>query len=393
MAYFVAAKWQQIPMAKPLFSVSQTVLRGESVWVASVSQRVTGKRHRLFAGSKADATRAANEFLASHQQFGAEGQINAQERALLARWRGRLSLDEMEHALRVASEKLATSGSKSILEAAELWLEEQKPGWKPRTLTGNRQQIGILCRDLGGVALADLTPDEIAQHIRARGASARNQWGVVAAFLRWCRTPKGWMSGNPMEQLRPPARQTKRKEVFTPEDLRALLEGSPAPFRRLIALQALAGLRHSEAVRAQVRDLDLAQGILYVGELKTSARGLRERYVTLPPAALAWLRASDLGKTGRVVGANERNTRRWIEDAKAIVGHWPHNVLRRSFGSHHLAAFQDAARTAALMGHTSAETTYSKYYRAIPQPVGAAWFGVFPLGGRDGRNANKRPAE
>ena len=81
MAYFVAAKWQQIPMAKALFSVSQTVLRGEPVWVASVSQRVTGKRHRLFGASKAEVTRAASEFLASRQQFGAEGQINAQERA------------------------------------------------------------------------------------------------------------------------------------------------------------------------------------------------------------------------------------------------------------------------------------------------------------------------
>lgn len=376
-------------MAKPLFLVSQINVRGEAFWVASFSVRVTGKRHRIYAASKAEATRAANEFLAGRQQFGAEGQINAQERALLARWRGRLSLEQMEHALRVEAGKLATSGDKTIEEAAELWLAEQKPAWKPRTLTGNRQQIGILCRELGGVPLADLTPDQIAQHIRARGASARNQWGVVAAFLRWCRTPKGFMAGNPMEQLRPPTRQTKRKEVFTPGQLRALLDASPAPFRRLIALQALAGLRHSEAVRAQVTDLDVAQGILYVGELKTSARGLRERYVTLCPAALAWLRASDLGKSGRIVGANDRNTRRWLEEAKAIVGDWPHNVLRRSFGSHHLAAFQDAAKTAALMGHTSAETTYSKYYRAIPQPVGAAWFDVFPLDGRDGRNADE----
>jgi len=54
---------------------------------------------------------------------------------------------------------------------------------------------------------------------------------------------------------------------------------------------------------------------------------------------------------------------------------WPKDILRHSFGSYHLAKFQNAALTAEIMGHKNARMLY-KHYRDViknDEDVDAYW--------------------
>jgi len=58
--------------------------------------------------------------------------------------------------------------------------------------------------------------------------------------------------------------------------------------------------------------------------------------------------------------------------------HWPDNVLRRSFASYHLAVNDDGAKTAAVVGHTDAETTFAKYRVPATRATGKEWLSLTP---------------
>jgi integrase len=66
-------------------------------------------------------------------------------------------------------------------------------------------------------------------------------------------------------------------------------------------------------------------------------------------------------------------TRLETDRAKAGIDKWQSNCLRHSFGSYHLAAFQNAALCAAEMGHVSATITY-RFYHQIVRPAAAQEF-------------------
>jgi len=53
----------------------------------------------------------------------------------------------------------------------------------------------------------------------------------------------------------------------------------------------------------------------------------------------------------------------------ANIEHWPHNALRHSFASYHLARFKDAAALALEMGHTTT-TMIFKHYRQVVEKEG-----------------------
>src|SRR5690606_4234490 len=87
-----------------------------------------------------------------------------------------------------------------------------------------------------------------------------------------------------------------------------------------------------------------------------------------------------LPTAGKMIQCNHRNLASHRSQLSASIGlaAWPNNVLRRSFGSFHLAWIQNAALTAELMGHTDATTTKAKYRVPRRLEAGAEWFAITP---------------
>ena len=57
---------------------------------------------------------------------------------------------------------------------------------------------------------------------------------------------------------------------------------------------------------------------------------------------------------------------------------WPHDALRHSFASYHLARWNDAAALALQMGHTTTAMIFSHYRRVVKESDAARYWNMFP---------------
>jgi integrase len=76
----------------------------------------------------------------------------------------------------------------------------------------------------------------------------------------------------------------------------------------------------------------------------------------------------------------------------------PHNCLRHSFASYHLAKYQDAARLSLDMGHTSPKLLFNTYREVVYPEAAQLYFAIVPptqpahcgLDGASGASINRR---
>ena len=90
------------------------------------------------------------------------------------------------------------------------------------------------------------------------------------------------------------------------------------------------------------------------------------------PALRAWLDGA-AKREGPL--AREEDFRDNLEALKEAAGisDWPHNGLRHSFASYHLAAFGDAIKTATMLGHKDPGVVHN-HYKALVQKSDAVRF-------------------
>ena len=250
-------------------------------------------------------------------------------------------------------------------------------------------------------SVASIKPAEIATYILNHKSSERAIFRRLRALFRWC-VPMEFVTENPMERVPRPAADTSERETFTPAQMKAFLDAaavSPQLLRHLV-LGGFFGLRTAEIQRLDCKDVDLERGEIFVRKMKTEGKGIRERYVIGTPNAVAWLKKLALPATGPVIEINDKNFRlnrdaviaqangedpkeamkpgAKAEGRKGKLIEWPYNVLRRSFASYHLAAFENPNLTAAQIGHTTADTTFAKYRAVRRKENGVVWFALMP---------------
>jgi len=98
----------------------------------------------------------------------------------------------------------------------------------------------------------------------------------------------------------------------------------------------------------------------------------------MQPNLAVWLEPFK-GQVGRMCPPN---LRKLLEEdrRKAALKKWPPNALRHSFASYHLAAFDNAAKLALELGHTSEELIF-RHYRELVGPEQAAKYWAIRPGG------------
>ena len=180
--------------------------------------------------------------------------------------------------------------------------------------------------------------------------------------------------------------QKVQRSWVEPEQLVALIEEASPGFRPVVAVLAGAGLRVGEAIALNWSDVNLATGVLRVGEAKTSAGAYRE--VDLPGGlieALAEWKARTpcpepddpvlVARTGKrqtvtnvdhriksaIKAANVRLEKLGIEPIAPNVS--PHS-LRRTYASLRAALRDDPVYIAEQLGHTDPAFTFRVYQKA-----------------------------
>lgn len=268
----------------------------------------------------------------------------------------------------------------TVAEAVEAFLAEQvASGARPKTLNSYRSQICQIAGAFGDRAIDDVTTAELAALLDARSIGPttrrnyRRDWGI---FWTWC-IGREYTERNPAAALLAPKADDIVPAILTPAQTGKLLRAVVATEPRLVAyfaLAAFAGVRPWELERmdaAAVMDEHV-----HVGAAEAKSR--RQRYTVVEPNLRAWLdRYLQPGPlrpcTKRQFYARLRAVR-----IEAGIDPWIEDYPRHSFASYHLALYQDAARTALELGHTSTAMLFRHYRNLATQKQARAYFSLRP---------------
>lgn len=366
----------------PEIEAKQTTKRGIPHWVVDLSVRLTGKRVRIFRLTREEAEAAAWEYLSERQLHGGDlSTLTTMERTFIL-WLRERGIG-VEVAQRILSDAPTTMGP-MLENAHEEYLRSQK-GNDAHHLSSIKSKLRIFRDGFPGRRVGSIRPGEVERWLRPRGRGRLAYWRVLRAFFNFA-AMHDWTDANPILKIPRPAVVPDEKIIFTAEQMERLLTAAQ-DLENLVMLRFLVfggffGLRTKEILSLQAEDVTPSE--VHVRNMKTQKRGLRERYVTVLPVAKKWLPLLQLPKSGPVIGMTDKNFRINREKVLTKAGEggqpigWPYNVLRRSFGSYHLAAYEDPGKTAAQMGHTDPETTIGKYRAVRRKADGLAWFRITP---------------
>jgi len=184
----------------------------------------------------------------------------------------------------------------------------------------------------------------------------------------------GLLGANPFESL-PSAAPTPEKDWhYLPwSDLNHLIRPCSWPWKLLLALCRMAGLRQGEALALRWADVDLAGNRLRVSNLKTGRRtGRAHRDVPICPALHVLLHEAmmTLPSSERViVGLGGKNLHREFKAIcrKAHIQPWPHwcHTLRKNCEVDWMERF-DVLTVCEWLGH-GAEVARKHYHKASPE--------------------------
>jgi integrase len=258
---------------------------------------------------------------------------------------------------------------------AELLAAKRKDGRSDIYLRDLRNLLAIFSRDFGNRSIAGITVEELDNWLRALPGSPktrtnfRTNVGVLFSYA----ARRRMIDSNPVLHTAKPKLPDNPPEIFTVDELRALLQaanrGAPDVVP-MLTIGAFAGLRDAEIKRLDWSEVDLSRGHIEVKAAK--AKSARRRIIPIQPNLAEWLRPYAAMK-GTVVPEGARGKLDRVCKA-AGLSRWPNNGLRHSFASYRLAACYDAPRVAGELGHTSPQMLYSTYRELVlPEEAERYW--------------------
>jgi integrase len=264
----------------------------------------------------------------------------------------------------------------TVAQLADEVLEaKRKDGRSAKYLGMLRLYFKRFSQDFGNRLIADITVEEIDSWLRdlpgspKTRADYRANIGVLFSYA----AQRSMIDFNPVAFTAKPKLIDRPPEIFTVDELRALLEAANrvhADVLPMLAIGAFAGLRDAEIKRLDWSEVDLARGHIEVKAAK--AKSARRRIVPIQPTLAAWLRPF-CSLAGHVVPEGARGKLDRVRKAAGLA-RWPKNGLRHSFSSYRLAAIHDAPRVAAELGHTSPQMLYSTYREVVrPEEAERYW--------------------
>lgn len=204
----------------------------------------------------------------------------------------------------------------------------------------------------------------------------------------------GYCQSNPAKLAFKPKTTDNEIGILTPTEANALLTSADPEILPVIAIGLFTGLRTAELQRLDWRDVDWHGK--HVEVKASNAKSARRRLVRIQPNLEAWL-APHANLAGPVWPAQQERGRNLLDAAKRKAGFgnpksltkeekeakielrpWPHNAMRHSFASYHVAHFKNAAELALELGHTNAQLIF-QHYREIVKPKAAeAYWNIQP---------------
>jgi len=357
-------------MAKPPFRIKRCK---HPTYKFVVRDKITGNWRRKFFTSEREAKTYVDLKTIELHNHGRDGVMFPAELRVMAH-RAKDQLDPfgktIDDAVGFYLKHLQTEcGSVPVRQAVnELITNRASSGMSKLYLRDLKYRLGRFVSAVGERTIASITTKEIVKWLESLGVGAvtRN------IFRRDIRTLFSFCCGRKYCIENPVAvKETLAKEprtevaVLSVEDTQSLLEKSSPEMLPYWAIGLFAGLRSSEIRNLQWSDVDFDDALITVRSTKTN----RKRFVKMEPNLIAWLapyREHD-GFVVRPINFRRQSPQDRI--AAGLLGSWPLNAMRHSFGSYWLAGFNDVNKLALEIGNSP--TVIEKHYRKAVKPTEA----------------------
>jgi integrase len=275
----------------------------------------------------------------------------------------------------------ATGDGKALGELVDTFIKAKKRDEKsPRYLADLNSRLGRMVKDFGpDVRLATISTERVDDWLQGLGVGpqSRNHYRRTGhAFFQWA-VKRRFAPENPFSGIDKAVVKRDLPGIYNKEQMDQLFAkaGDDPELIAWIALGAYAGLRPSEIKRLDWEDIHLKKRVI---DLSGSAtKGGRRRLVKILDTLASKLEPIDKS-SGEIVGEYFDSSKQ-LRDLKEAVGFdWPHDVLRHSFGTYHLAAFEDAGKTSLQMGHSgNPSMLFNHYHRpGIDKATALDWWGI-----------------
>jgi integrase len=266
----------------------------------------------------------------------------------------------------------AITGSRKVKEVvADLLAARTADGMSSRYLGDLRVRLGRFAATFGEEMIAGISASRIDGWLRGLGVAplTRNTFRLRVGALFSFAKRRGYVTENPVADVERAKERETEVVILSVSDLARLLECASSDMLPFWTIGAFAGLRTSEIERLTWKEIDFDAGLIEVkaSKAKTASR----RLVTLQPNLRKWL-APYRTRRGPVCPVNLRVKFDEDRERAKLRAEWPSNALRHSFGSYHLAQFNDAAKLALEMGNSPA--TIFRHYRQLVKPKQAALY-------------------
>ena len=242
-----------------------------------------------------------------------------------------------------------------------------------------RHRLDRFCETFGDRSIRTIAPAEIATWLASLDLSPRsviNFHSKVSSLFGYG-LARGYLEQNPLSGIKRIKCVDGPPEIFTPGDLRTLLEHAPAALLPCLAIGAFAGLRTAEILRLEWQDIDLTSGHLNVRA--KVAKTARRRLIVMADNLRAWL-IPYCAYEGRIWTGDQVGYHLACQVARkaADISEWPNNGLRHSFASYHLAKHLDAPALALDMGHVTPALIFSTYREVVTPGSAERYWQIFP---------------
>ncbi len=308
-------------------------------------------------------------------------------RLITKRFQGKLTAAQIEAALTRQASLTGEGPDTPLSYFCEELIEAQQDAF-------DRGEIGIdqlknakrgrnLVKELKDMAIGDVTEKMVKKWVTKQvkaGVAHRTCKNRLENLRRWISMAitEGRMDRDPLAQYKMSNPNRGKVTILRPREVAKLVlaavrirtRSGAAPALAWIMFGCFAGLRTSEIRRLTWEDVDLDDREIWVQSRKTARFDMAERFVKIIGPLYDYCKAfKKNGATGLVTGleyTSERSFSKYQRAAQDLAGvDVPKNACRHTYGSHHLRKFQDSKLTAMEMGHSSPQTTFEHYRRAV----------------------------
>jgi integrase len=288
-----------------------------------------------------------------------------------------------------------TRDTLTVAELVKKWQEDyltvqqQLGRLKPSTIISYQCNLaGHIVPFFGAMSLGDVTLTHVQEFIKAllgKGLSPKTIGNVIVILKEMFKHAVQWghLDTNPAQYVERPRGEDKEMDVFTPEEIRRLLDAQEEPLRTLLLTAALTGMRQGGLFGLQWEDVDFMAHLIHVrralwrGTLGTPKSRRSRRAIDMPPTLEAALQRLSITRRSEFVFCSERGTPldadnfRHREFPQALRRAGLRRVrfhdLRHTYTSLLIAHGAHPKYIQAQLGHASIQTTLDRYGHLMPQ--------------------------